>query len=50
MKMAKAQAQENRMARSKLNAAKKKLESVAEMTETVKLRAISKAMRGYVGF
>jgi len=47
-KVAEARARKNRMARSKLSAAKKKAESVAnngEMTEAMKLRAISKAMR-----
>lgn len=48
-KVAEARARKNKMARAKLAAAKKKAEAVAnssEMSETMKLKAISKAMRG----
>ena len=48
-KVAEARARKSKMARTKLAAAKKKAEAVAnssEMSETMKLKAISKAMRG----
>ena len=48
-KVAEARARKSKMAKNKLAAAKKKAESVAnssEMSETMKLKAISKAMRG----
>lgn len=48
-KVAEARARKSKMARAKLAAAKKKAEAVAnssEMSETQKLKAISKAMRG----
>jgi len=48
-KVAEARARKNKMARVKLAAAKKKAEAVAnssEMSEAMKLKAISKAMRG----
>lgn len=48
-KVAEARARKNRRAQSKLAAAKKKAETVAnssEMSEAMKLKAISKAMRG----
>jgi AdoMet-dependent rRNA methyltransferase SPB1 len=48
-KVAEARARKNKRARTKLVAAKKKAESVAnssEMSEAMKLKAISKAMRG----
>eukprot|EP00956_Cyclotella_meneghiniana_P009856 scaffold13638_cov81-Cyclotella_meneghiniana.AAC.5 len=48
-KVAEARARKSKMARAKLAAAKKKAEAVAnssEMSETMKLKAISKAMRG----
>ena len=48
-KVAEARARKNKRAKAKLAAAKKKAEAVAnssEMSETMKLKAISKAMRG----
>mmetsp|Transcript_24827 Transcript_24827/g.44650 ORF Transcript_24827/g.44650 Transcript_24827/m.44650 type:complete len:1047 (+) Transcript_24827:68-3208(+) len=48
-KVAEARARKNKMAKGKLAAAKKKAEAVAdsnEMSEAMKLKAISKAMRG----
>lgn len=48
-KVAEARARKNKRAKTKLAAAKKKAEAVAnssEMSETMKLKAISKAMRG----
>ena len=48
-KVAEARARKNKMAKVKLAAAKKKAEAVAnsnEMSEAMKLKAISKAMRG----
>eukprot|EP00957_Ditylum_brightwellii_P130042 9918446-Ditylum_brightwellii.AAC.1 len=48
-KVAEARARKNKRARTKLAAAKKKAEAVAnssEMSEAMKLKAISKAMRG----
>mmetsp|Transcript_32221 Transcript_32221/g.63821 ORF Transcript_32221/g.63821 Transcript_32221/m.63821 type:complete len:1052 (+) Transcript_32221:117-3272(+) len=48
-KVAEARARKNKMAKTKLAAAKKKAEAVAnssEMSEAMKLKAISKAMRG----
>lgn len=48
-KVAEARARKNKRARGKLVAAKKKAEAVAnnsEMSESMKLKAISKAMRG----
>ena len=48
-KVAEARARKNKRAKAKLTAAKKKAEAVAntsEMSETMKLKAISKAMRG----
>ncbi|KAL3797501.1 hypothetical protein HJC23_009865 [Cyclotella cryptica] len=48
-KVAEARARKNKMARAKLAAAKKKAEAVAnssDMSEAMKLKAISKAMRG----
>jgi len=48
-KVAEARARKNKMARSKLAAAKKKAEAVAnssDLSEAMKLKAISKAMRG----
>jgi AdoMet-dependent rRNA methyltransferase SPB1 len=48
-KVAEARARKSKMAKNKLAAAKKKAEAVAnssEMSEAMKLKAISKAMRG----
>ncbi|KAL9181616.1 hypothetical protein ACHAXT_010421 [Thalassiosira profunda] len=48
-KVAEARARKNKMAKTKLAAAKKKAEAVAnssEMSEAMKLKAVSKAMRG----
>merc|ERR1712127_673810 len=49
-KVAEARARKSKMAKVKLSAAKKKAEAVAnssEMSEAMKLKAISKAMRGH---